>query len=217
MLPVIIVAYDDSTRTLYWQHVTEDRIEYTDNGWKILILRTQVVSAAAVAQLRAIAENAVGATEDPMANSLQFLPPSAARVLSQIHAAEPDGTMQLARLLAQGRDQPRLTVETILAARPSWLTAGNGRFEAAIGHTPTSTSFRIWDWRRSAGQLVTSRVMPADCMRSRRFSRWPKGTKPGLGNWCATPKSTATRGFCCQSRKPPLPTMKRVRMRNRHM
>jgi tetratricopeptide (TPR) repeat protein len=133
VLPVIIVAYDESARTLYWQHVTEDRIEYTENGWKILIPRTQVVSAAAAAQLRAIAESAVGATEDPVANSLQFLPPSAARVLSQIHPAEPDGTMRLARLLAQGRDQPRLTVETVLAARPSWLTAGNGRFEAAIG------------------------------------------------------------------------------------
>lgn len=133
VLPVIIVTYDDRDQTLYWQHVTEDRIEYTDNGWKILVPRAQIVSAAAAEQLRAIADNAVGATEDPVANSLQFLPPSAARVLSQIHAAAPDGTMRLARLLAQGRDQPRLTVETVLAARPSWLTAGNGRFEAAIG------------------------------------------------------------------------------------
>ena len=32
-----------------------------------------------------------------------------------------------------GREQPRLTVETVLAAQPSWLPGGNGRFEAAIG------------------------------------------------------------------------------------
>ena len=41
--------------------------------------------------------------------------------------------MRLARLLARGREQPRLTVETILAAQPSWLPGANGMFEAAIG------------------------------------------------------------------------------------
>ncbi len=41
--------------------------------------------------------------------------------------------MRLARLLARGREQPRLTVETVLAAQPSWLPGGNGMFEAAIG------------------------------------------------------------------------------------
>ena len=133
VLPVIIVMYDDEDRILYWQHVTEDRIEYTDNGWKILIPRVQIVSADATGQLRAITETATGASEDPVAKSLRFLPPSAAAVLSQVQAVEPDGTMRLARLLAQGRDQPRLTVETVLAGRPSWLPAGNGRFEAAIG------------------------------------------------------------------------------------
>jgi tetratricopeptide (TPR) repeat protein len=133
VLPVIIVMYDDKDRILYWQHVTEDRIEYTDTGWKILVPRVQIVSADAAGQLRAITETATGASEDPVANSLRFLPPSAAAVLSQVQAEAPDGTMRLARLLAQGRDQPRLTVETVLAARPSWLPAGNGRFEAAIG------------------------------------------------------------------------------------
>jgi tetratricopeptide (TPR) repeat protein len=133
VLPVIIVMYDDEDRILYWQHVTEDRIEYTDRGWKILVPRVQVVSAGAAGQLRAIAESATGASENPVADSLRFLPPSAAAVLSQVQAAEPDGTMRLARLLARGRDQPRLTVETVLAAQPSWLPAGNGRFEAAIG------------------------------------------------------------------------------------
>lgn len=133
VLPVVIVMYNDTDRILYWEHVTEDRIEYTDNGWKILVPRVQVVSAGSAEQLRGIAKRASGANEDPVANSLGFLPPSAAAVLRQVQAAEPDGTMRLARLLAQGRDQPRLTVETILAAQPSWLPAANGRFEAAIG------------------------------------------------------------------------------------
>jgi len=133
VLPVIIVLYDDKGQVLYWQHVTGDRVEYTDSGWKILIPRAQVVSPDAAAQLRAIAEAAAGASEDPVADSLRFLPPSAASVLRQTQVTEPDGTMRLARLLAQGREQPRMTAETILAAQPSWLSAGNGRFEAAIG------------------------------------------------------------------------------------
>jgi tetratricopeptide (TPR) repeat protein len=133
VLPVLIVLYDPASRKLYWQHVTEDLVEYTDDAWKILIPRDQVLAADAAGQLRLFAEAAPGASEDPVASSLPFLPPTAAAVLQQVQVSEPDGTMRLARLLAQGREQPRLTVETILAARPSWLAAGNGSFEAAIG------------------------------------------------------------------------------------
>ena len=83
MLPVI-VAYDRDSKTLYWQHVTEDRVEYTDRGWKILIPRDQVLSVEA-GQLRAIASRA-GGHEDPVADSLPLLPPSAAAVLRQAQA-----------------------------------------------------------------------------------------------------------------------------------
>jgi Domain of unknown function (DUF4365) len=133
VLPVLIVIYDPASKTLYWQHVTEDRVEYTDSRWKILISRDQILSVEAAAELRAIADAAPGASEDPVANSLPLLPPSAAAVLRQAQAVDPDGTMRLARLLARGREQPRLTVQTVLAAQPSWLPGANGRFEAAIG------------------------------------------------------------------------------------
>jgi tetratricopeptide (TPR) repeat protein len=133
VLPVLIVIYDLASKTLHWQHVTEDRVEYTDREWKILIPRDQVLSAQAAATLRAVADAAPGASEDPVANSLPMLPPSAAAVLRRAQAVEPDGTMRLARLLARGREQPRLTVQTVLAAQPSWLPGANGIFEAAIG------------------------------------------------------------------------------------
>ncbi len=133
VLPVLIVIYDPDSKTLYWQQVTEDRVEYTDRKWKILIPRDQILSVEAAAELRAIADAAPGASEDPVTNSLPLLPPSAAAVLRQAQAIDPDGTMRLARLLARGREQPRLTVHTILAAQPSWLPGANGRFEAAIG------------------------------------------------------------------------------------
>jgi hypothetical protein len=133
VLPVLIVVYDPSRRTLYWQHITEDRIEYTEQAWKILIPRDQVVSSETAEQLHSIADDAPGASEDPVASSLSLLPPSAGAVLHAAHESEPDGVMRLARLLAQGRFQPRLTIETVLAAQPSWLEAGNGTLEAAIG------------------------------------------------------------------------------------
>jgi tetratricopeptide (TPR) repeat protein len=133
VLPVLIVIYDPASKMLYWQHVTEDRVEYTDSRWKILIPRDQILSEEAAAELRAIADAAPGASEDPVANSLPLLPPSAAAVLREAQAVDPDGTMRLARLLAHGREQPRLTVQTVLAAQPSWLPGANGRFEAAIG------------------------------------------------------------------------------------
>ncbi len=133
VLPVLIVLYDPVSRTMYWQHETEDLVVYSDDAWKILIPRHQVLAADAADQLRSLSEAAPGASEDPVASSLPFLPATAAAVLRSAQASAPDGTMRLARLLAQGRDQSRLTAETILAARPSWLAAGNGSFEAAIG------------------------------------------------------------------------------------
>jgi tetratricopeptide (TPR) repeat protein len=133
VLPVLIVMYDPEDSTLYWQHVTEDRVEFTNGNWKILIPVDQVLSADSAAHLREIAFAAQGAREDSVAHSLPLLPPSAAAVLRQAERVAPDGTMRLARLLAQGREQPRLTVESVLAGQPSWLASGNGMFEAAIG------------------------------------------------------------------------------------
>jgi tetratricopeptide (TPR) repeat protein len=133
VLPVLIVLYSLDTKTLYWQHVTEDRVEYTDLGWKILIPRDQVLSPEATGLLHEIAASAPGASEDPVASSLAVLSPAAAAILGEAQAIDPDGSMRLARLLARGRDQARLTIEAILAAEPSWLPAAGGRLEAALG------------------------------------------------------------------------------------
>jgi hypothetical protein len=133
VLPVLVVVYEPASKTLYWQHITEERIEYTDEAWKILIPRDQVVRREGSDQLQAIADSARGASEDPLANSLPLLPPSAAAVLRHTRTLEPDGTVRIARWLADRREQPRLTAVTVLAAQPSWLSAGNGMFEAAIG------------------------------------------------------------------------------------
>lgn len=133
VLPVVLILYDPESRTLYWQHITEDRIVYTDTAWTVLVPDSQVVCPAAVEQFRAIAETTVGAAEDPIAAASTLLPATAFQALTLGQSTEPDAAMRLVRLLVEGRFQPRLTVETVLAARPSWLERGSGRFEAALG------------------------------------------------------------------------------------
>jgi hypothetical protein len=75
-LPVLIVMYDPASETLYWEHVTGDRAIRTGVGWKILIPRDQVLSAAApsaLPSLRAIADGAPRASKDPVAATLAAL------------------------------------------------------------------------------------------------------------------------------------------------
>src|SRR5436190_726327 len=43
VLPVVLILYDPDSRTLYWQHVTEDRIVYTDEAWTIIVPESHVV------------------------------------------------------------------------------------------------------------------------------------------------------------------------------
>lgn len=133
VLPVIIVMYEPTSKSLYWQLVAEENIEFTERAWKILIPKGQVLGATAMAQLREFAKSVPSAANDPLTASLPLLPPSAAVTLAAAAETAPAGAMRLARMLAEGRFQPELTVETALAAKPSWLLAGQGHFEAAIG------------------------------------------------------------------------------------
>ncbi|OXM60508.1 DUF4365 domain-containing protein [Amycolatopsis vastitatis] len=132
-LPVLIIFCDPETETLYWQHVTAERINYTPNDWTIVIPRNQTITPDAKDAITSIAYAAVGATEDPLDETMPFLPPSVADAIRRVAASEPRGTLRLAVTLARGRDEPRLAVETILASRPSWLERGVGQFEAVLG------------------------------------------------------------------------------------
>ncbi|MGY0230674.1 DUF4365 domain-containing protein [Longispora urticae] len=133
VLPVVLVIYNEETKSLYWQHVTSDRVEYTEKAWTILIPEKQTLDAATIGQLMEIADSAAGAIEDPIEATMPRLPPTARDVLTATRGSEPDGALRLTQLLARGRLQPRLTVETILSGQPSWLTGGSGQLEAALG------------------------------------------------------------------------------------
>lgn len=132
-LPVLIIYCDPDTETLYWQHVTAERINYTPNDWTIVIPRNQTITPDAKDAITTIAYAAAGATEDPLDETMPYLPPSVADAIRRVAASEPRGALRLAVALARGRDEPRLAVETIMASRPSWLERGGGQFEAVLG------------------------------------------------------------------------------------
>lgn len=132
-LPVLIILCDERTKTLYWEHVTPERVNYTANDWTITIPRSHTVTPDAMETLWAIAHSATGAVDDPLESTMTLLPPSAVDALRGVAASEPRGTLRLAVALSRGRHEPRLAIETILTSRPSWLERGHGHFEAVLG------------------------------------------------------------------------------------
>ncbi len=131
-LPVVLLLHDPQAGITYWAHVTQENVVFTDVGWKMLVPSSHVLTADAEDAFRALAESATGASDDPVEASCESLPPTTAAVLRGSQAREPGGTVRLAALLARGRATPRLIVESVLSATPSWLPKGNGRFELAV-------------------------------------------------------------------------------------
>ena len=132
VLPVVIILYNPETGELFWQHAEANAVQLTGEEGKLLIPRSHVLdrSGAGRDSLREIVRDFRQA--DPLADSLPLLPPSAARVLRDT-AARRENTMMVAWQLAEGRHRPDLTAASLLAGQPSWLSDGDGDFEAAIG------------------------------------------------------------------------------------
>jgi hypothetical protein len=56
-LPVVVVLYDPTTKTCYWQLVTNSTLQQVGTkGWKLLVPKSQIVNADAGAAWRAAAE-----------------------------------------------------------------------------------------------------------------------------------------------------------------
>lgn len=131
-LPVVLLLHDPESGVTYWAHVTQESVEFTEVGWKMLVPSSQVLTRDAMDAFTALAESAPGASDDPVEASCERLPPTTGAVLGGTRAVEPGGTVRLAALLAKGRATPRLTIESVLSATPSWLPKGNGSFEIAV-------------------------------------------------------------------------------------
>ncbi len=55
-IPVVVVLYDPTRRTAYWQHVNDRTAAWTPAGFRIDVPESQPLDAAASATLRAVAE-----------------------------------------------------------------------------------------------------------------------------------------------------------------
>jgi hypothetical protein len=132
ILPVVVILYDPDSGVCYWQHVILENVTFTDSGWKLLVPASQALTADAAGSLVAIAESVPGASQDPFEAALGLLPPTTATALISASEVEPAGALRLAWLLADGRFQPTMTIQSLLAAQPSWWGAAPDRFDLAL-------------------------------------------------------------------------------------
>jgi hypothetical protein len=131
-LPVVLLLHDPESGATYWEHVTARVVKYTDTGWKMLVPSSHILSKTSPADLAALVAPADRTSADPVGEACTLLPPSCAQIIIDTQAAAPGGALRLASMLSDGREAPRLTAESILSARPSWLAGGKGQFEAAL-------------------------------------------------------------------------------------
>jgi hypothetical protein len=147
-LPVVLLLHNPVSGVTYWAHMGLDTVDFDtgdfDTGdfgtgdcaggrWKMVVPSAQVLSLEAREEFRALAESAPAASDDPVEQSCARLPPATAEIVREAEQFEPGGAVRLAAWLASGRGTPRLTIESVLSASPSWLPEGLGYLEAALG------------------------------------------------------------------------------------
>ncbi len=106
-LPVIVVLYDPSTATCYWQAVQPSTVKRTGKGWKMTVPRHQKVDSDSEAQLRELA-----GTGDPYMNRVAVL-----RADLDLIEAAAEGRRIVVEVeewmnKLSGRGSVRITVET---------------------------------------------------------------------------------------------------------
>jgi hypothetical protein len=198
-LPVILLLHDPDSGVTYWAHVTQAAAEFTGSGWKMLVPSSQVLGPDAAGMLRALAESAPGACDDPIETSCERLLPSAAATLRQAQETEPEGTMRLATLLAKGRAAPRLAVESVLSGSPSWLPKGKGSSRSRWRPTLASTPTRTWPVRHSPAPLPTTGSPGTGCWVTPRWRPLMPAISAGRGN-CWPRLSPVPGCRCCSQR-----------------
>ncbi|MGI8330374.1 DUF4365 domain-containing protein [Actinomadura scrupuli] len=131
-LPVIVVIVDLDEEIAYWEHVNSQTVRSTGKGFAITVPREQTIVTAQDAWLDIAKDMGMRASERYRKN-LEFLPPSAVENIEKSWEISPAATAWLALFLAEGRVNPGLTVETLLAGEPSWLQEAGSYGWSAIG------------------------------------------------------------------------------------
>jgi hypothetical protein len=120
LMPVVLVIVDPDRGLGYWVQVTHDAVHYTNRGWWIKVPSANVLDDRSHETLRRIALAVTPATADPVEEALPLLPPSTVQTLSALRAVDRDGALRLAKVLTEGREKPRITVEDLLSASKGW-------------------------------------------------------------------------------------------------
>lgn len=126
-LPVIIALYHPERQTVYWQHVDGNTVELTDKGFTVHVPERQRLNAAARGPLEDIARRRGQEAVAAFDRSLRQVPPEARGALRRAAERDRPGAARLAQTLADGRAQPRLIAQQLLAAAPTWLATSPGR------------------------------------------------------------------------------------------
>ena len=148
VLPVVVVIADPETQKAYWQVVAERTARETEKGFALSIPLDQPFDASACDDLRRIAARDDQRVLADFAHNLELLPPGTEEALRSAHQTDPVAAATVADLLAQGRVQPALTAEAIVARSPEPLRTVRRR--PSFGLPSPSTAWRTMPVDREA-------------------------------------------------------------------
>ncbi len=120
-LPVVIVIVDPGV-TAYWQIISTRTVVETKRGFRITIPLSQPFDITARERLLELA----GRPEGPLESLPKYytkLPPDTVGPLRRAEQIDRLAAARLAERLVDGRASPGLTVASLAAGQPSWLTA----------------------------------------------------------------------------------------------
>ncbi|MEU5934543.1 DUF4365 domain-containing protein [Micromonospora sp. NPDC047187] len=121
-LPVLVVLVDVEGEVAYWQHISTRTVVSTGKGFKVVVPREQTMGEADH-EWTHIASGLESRAADRYDFAITVLPPSVRRKLDRPPAERLDAAI-LALHLAEGRSNPRGTIESLLATSPGWIERG---------------------------------------------------------------------------------------------
>jgi hypothetical protein len=134
-LPVILVLCDIEKEQCYWQVIDETTVKRTAQGFKVEVPSSQVLDGSAREPLEDLARKLGQRALEVYNLSLELLSEDPVRDLGR--AAEQDrvGAARLAQVLADGRAEPEIAADQLLAAAPAWMrtSLSSGHLWAAVG------------------------------------------------------------------------------------
>ncbi len=118
-LPVIVVLVDPNRRA-FWQVISTKTATEHEQGFSVVIPRSQPLDGSAQEALLRLAGRREGLLE-LLPGYCDSLPASAVSPIQRAGAVDRLGAARLAERLCDGRDLPGMTAASLVAARPSWL------------------------------------------------------------------------------------------------